>query len=638
MKPRWLQTPIAMVLAGLWAAALAFGHGSEAGLLDRFEATLTDLRVLARGVKPPPDLVTIVAIDDETVREQGSYPLPRAKLAELVDRIAQHRPKLVVVDMLLVDAGTPDGDARLADALGRTHTVIAGAAMFDQSRQTVAVAQADSPLANVPTASRFLLPLQKFADQAATGIVNVTTDPSGSPRSIPMLFRTRDAVMLSLPLRAASAAARNNPQIALNKFALAGTDVPTDIGHLLPLSFYGPHGTLRTLGAADVLNGKVTTADIEDRVVVIGVTVTGGGDFFPTPFDPMMPGVEVISTGITHLLAGDAPVRDATIRRIDAGAAIVLAMLSVGLLAWRRNMVGLLAIFTVVALWATLNATLYAHGIWMSAALPIAAAAPPVLLFGALQIWSGRRQAQLFTARSNLMRQFQAPGLRDWLLADPDFLLLPVHQNAAVVFIDLSRFTALSETHDAEAVRDVLKEFHALVDEAAADSGGVVTSFMGDGAMIVFGLPQATEADAANAAQCCVVLSRKTAEWLEALPRAMARHIGFKIGAHFGEIVASRLGGDRHMHITATGDTVNVASRLMEVAARYIASVCVSDELLRAAGPDNAMRSSGSLEGPVATGLRGRVGSLDVCLWRSDGRTHDTRASGLHALDLPSEP
>jgi len=30
--------------------------------------------------------------------------------------------------------------------------------------------------------------------------------------------------------------------------------------------------------------------------VVIGATVTGSGDVFPTPFDPVMPGVEIIAT------------------------------------------------------------------------------------------------------------------------------------------------------------------------------------------------------------------------------------------------------------------------------------------------------------------------------------------------------
>lgn len=616
MKLPAMQTPIAMLLAGLWAAGLAFGFGGDAGLLGRFESTLTDLRVLARGVQTAPDRVTIVAIDDVTVREQGSYPLPRAKLAELIDGIARHRPKLVVIDLLLVDAGPPDGDAALARALGQTHAVIAAAALFDRSRQTVA--QNDSPLAQLPTAARFLLPLPAFAAQAGVGIVNVTTDSNGIPRSIPMLFRSSDAVMVSLPLRAASAASHDDLKIAPDTFAIAGTDIATDVGHLLPLSFYGPHGSIRTISAASVLNGQTSTADIEDRVVVVGVTVTGGADFFQTPFDPLMPGVEVISTGITHLLAGDTPLRNAAVHRADAALAIVLAMLSVGLLAWRRNLVGLLAIAAVIAVWATINVIAFAHGVWMSAALPIAAAAPPLLLFGALQIWSGRRQTEDLTARSQLMRQFQAPGLRDWLLADPDFLLQPVQQQAAVVFIDLSRFTALSETLSAEAVRDVLKSFHALVDRTAMENGGVVTSFMGDGAMILFGLPKPSDIDAENASRCCVALSRRSTVWLNELPTEISSCIGFKIGAHYGEIIASRLGGDRHQHVTAIGDTVNVASRLMEVAGQHGTPVAVSDDLLQAAGRLGALRTEGMLHGPIETSLRGRVNSVSVCVWSED--------------------
>lgn len=634
MRARTYQTAIAIALAGLWAAALAFGVGGEGGLLDRFEATMTDLRVLARGVRPPPDRVTIVAIDDATAREQGSYPLSRAKLADLIDSIARHQPKLVVVDLLLVDAGPPDGDAALARALGRTNAVIAAAAIFDQPRQAVA-AQNDSPWARLPTAARFLLPLALFAAQAGVGIVNVTTDPNGVPRSIPMLFRSSDAVMVSLALRAASAASHDDPTIATNRLAIAGADIATGVGHPLPLSFYGPRGSIRTVSAGSVLDGRASPSDIEGRVVVIGVTVTGGGDFFQTPFDPVMPGVEVISTGITHLLASDTPLRNAALHRADAAIAIFLAMLSVALLAWQRNMVGLVAIAVVIAVWATINVVAFAQGVWMNAALPIAAAAPPVLLFGALQIWSGRRQAQDLTARSQLMRQFQAPGLRDWLLEDPDFLLRPVQQHAAVVFIDLSRFTALSEMLGAEAVRELLKSFHALVDTAALENGGVVTGFMGDGAMILFGLPKPSGADAGNASRCAVALSRRTDAWIMDLPTGISGSIGFKIGAHYGEIIASRLGGDSHQHITAIGDTVNVASRLMEVAAQRSVPIAASEDLLQSAGLQGTLRTEGLLGSPLQVPIRGRAGRITVCLWTDHLMPSQPSRSDITSIGAP---
>jgi adenylate cyclase len=624
MKASRLQTPLAMVLAGVWAAVLAFGHNrGDVGFLDRLEATLTDLRIQIRGVKKPPDLVTIIAIDDQVAREQGSYPLPRVTLTKLIEDIARYHPKVLALDLLLVDAGTAESDAALAQALGKVNAVIAAAAVFGESKQTVATKEA-GPLADLPVASAFLLPLKIFAEQAAVGVVNLNTDSSGVPRSMPMLMRSADRVMVSMPLRIASAASRDDAQIGEHNFSLAGSHVPTDVGHVLPMSFYGPRGTIRTISASTVLAGKLDRADIEDRVVAIGVTVTGGGDFFSTPFDPVMPGVEVVSTAITHLLAKDNLLRNASIRLFDAGLAIVLTILCIALLAWRRNAVGLIATVTVVAVWAVINTIAYAQGIWMSAALPLAAAVPPAMAFGALQIWSSRRSVQRFTARSDLLRQFQAPGLRDWLIKNPDYLVQPVHQHAAVIFIDISRFTALSETFGADVIRELLKSFHATIDEVTIAHGGVVTTFMGDGAMILFGLPTAADDDAARAVRCCIELTRSTGEWIAYLPPAIARQIGFKIGAHFGDIVASRLGGASYQHITATGDTVNVASRLMEVAAGHGAKVALSDDLLRAAGTDCAILTTGVLSGPADVQIRGRSGAISAWLWRDGPPGHVT--------------
>src|SRR5260370_27326588 len=116
-------------------------------------------------------------------------------------------------------------------------------------------------------------------------------------------------------------------------------------------------------------------------------------------------------------------------------------------------------------------------------------------------------------------------------------------------------------------MRELLKDFHAMVDKEAVSSGGMINSYLGDGAMILFGLPQAASDDAFRAVQCAKGLCVSTQRWLASLPPAVRPRLGFKVGAHFGTIGASRLGGGSYHHITATGDTVNVASRLMEGAA-----------------------------------------------------------------------
>jgi adenylate cyclase len=616
MDSRHLQTLIAVFASALWGAAVYFAHErSHLNFLDRIESAMTDLRTLARGVRMPPDFVTIVAIDDAVVKQGGSYPLARIDLARIIDAIARLEPKVIAVDLLLVDRGTNDGDEALERALTGRTSVIAAAAVFAQVTQSIA--EKDGPLSGLPKAERFLLPLQRFADHAEIGIVNVTTNRSGTPSSIPMLFRTHDRIEMSFALRVAALAIGEQPIIEPDRLVFGERSVATDIDHALPVTFYGPRRTLRTISAASVLAGEVAADAIHDRIVVVGVTVTGGGDFFPTPFDPVMPGVEVNSTAITHLLAGDGILRHHPVRLADSIIAVVLPMILVGLLAWRQSAVGLIATLVVVLTCAAANVFAFSQGIWLSAALPIAAAAPPAILFAAVQLSSGRRRAQYFATRSKLLGQFQAPDIQEWLIRDPGFLKEPIRQNAAVIFIDLSGFTSLSERLGPGPIRDLLKDFHALVDKEVVNSGGMIPSFLGDGAMILFGLPQATPEDARRAAQCATGLCASAERWLASLPESIRSRLGFKVGAHFGPIVASRLGGGSYQHITATGDTVNVANRLMEVAAGRGVELAVSDELLRAAGRNSALFDVGALTGPIETRVRGRTGSLDVWLWRS---------------------
>ena len=622
---RRVRILVALALTATWGAGIYAAHAKgHLRFLDRLEATLTDWRTQVRGVQRPPDLVTIVAIDDTVVKRGGSYPLPRADLARIVDTIVQFKPKVVAIDLLLVDRSAAIGDATLANTLATGPMVLAAAAIFPSASETVEPSS-QGPLAVLPQAERFLLPLPAFADHAEVGVVNVATGQSGSPLSVPMLFRTQDKVELSFPLRVATRALDEPLTIAPDHLMLGDRAVPTDADFALPITYYGPRRTIRTVSAQSVFDGTLDRAAIENRIVVIGASVAGGGDFYPTPFDSLMPGVEVVSTAITHLVAGDGIVRDYRVRIADALAAILLPMLLVGLLAWRRSALGIVAAAAVMIAWAGLNALAFTHGVWLNAATTLAAAVPPVAIFAGVQLWAGGRRTQYLAAKSRSLARLQAPAVQEWLARDPNFLSKPVRQNAAVVFIDLSGFTGLSEQTDPDAIQEVLKAFHALIDRTAVDCGGTVTGFLGDGAMILFGLPGAMPDDAARALKCAIDLHRGVERWIASLPPAIGDRLGFKIGAHFGEIVASRL-GESHQHITATGDTVNVGSRVMVGAVQNGARLALSDTLLVAA--DFGGAPDGILSGPLLAQVRGRSGVVTVWFWRDrDGPDQDaTRA------------
>ena len=120
MIRRHIVTSIAVAQAAIWGFGVYFEH-NRGGLrfLDRIESATIDIRTLARGKRVPPDLVTIVAIDDDVVKQRGAYPLPRIDLAKIVDTIAKLEPKVIAIDLLLIDNGAPDADEALASRFKR---------------------------------------------------------------------------------------------------------------------------------------------------------------------------------------------------------------------------------------------------------------------------------------------------------------------------------------------------------------------------------------------------------------------------------------------------------------------------------------------------------------------------------------
>jgi adenylate cyclase len=306
----------------------------------------------------------------------------------------------------------------------------------------------------------------------------VTTGQTGTPLSVPMLFRTRDKIELSFPLRVASVAVGKPLTIEPDRLQFGDRPIATASDYALPISYYGPRHTIRTVSAANLIDGQIDKEAIQGRIVVLGATATGAGDFFPTPFDSLMPGVEIISdrdhasgrrgrfgarsTGPHRRGRHDDPASDAAGR--PAGVAAKRDRSADG----HRGDAGMGG-----RQYGSPSRT--AYGSTPRRRWP--RLLPPMVLFGTLQLWSGRRSAQHLAVQNRLLEQFQTPGLQEWLTRDPDFLLAPVRQNAAVVFVDLSGFTSLSETLDPDATRGLLKEFHALVDKEVTRCGGMITSF-----------------------------------------------------------------------------------------------------------------------------------------------------------------
>jgi class 3 adenylate cyclase/tetratricopeptide (TPR) repeat protein len=128
----------------------------------------------------------------------------------------------------------------------------------------------------------------------------------------------------------------------------------------------------------------------------------------------------------------------------------------------------------------------------------------------------------------------------------------------SVLVADLVGFTAISESRDAEAVREQLTQYFGVAQEIVTRYGGSVEKFIGDAVMAVWGTPVAHEDDAERAVRAALDL-------VDAVS-----HLGLegdKLSARAGVLTgeaAVTLGASNQGMVA--GDLVNTASRLQSVA------------------------------------------------------------------------
>jgi adenylate cyclase len=596
------------LLAGLvWGGYLAVGQieAIDRGF-EHLEDLTADWRFALLGPRPVPRGVVLVAIDDDTIQAAGHYPLPRDALARIVRGLAADGPQSIAIDLLFLEATDARADTELADALRGARSVIGAVGLFGAPDR--------ASTGPVPVFDRVLWPTDGIRRAAQVGMVNVVTDRAGVVRYIPMLFQAPGAIVPSFVLAASSAALGTDPVLGGDLIRLAGRTTMTDIGYNMPIRYYGPAGTIRHFSAAQVLRGELDPNAVRGQAVVIGVTAVGSGDTFATPFDRVVPGVEIMATAITNLLAGDGLVRTTRVRWIDAAAAILLPFGVLLLLAMTQPFTATCLAVVLVAAWLAATVAAFAYGYWLSIAVPLAALTPVAVGYGLVRLVVDRSLAQRFAIEASALARFQSPRLVGPIARNPGFLDKPVRQDVAVVFLDLSGFTGVSEGLGPEWTRELLATFHALIERHVSEQDGYIVSFMGDGAMVLFGLPTPQRDDAARAVRTLMRLDDSISAWLRDLPPVARDKLGARIAGHFGPAVVSRLGSIQQQYVTASGDTVNVTSRLLEVAKERGARVIISDDLYAAAALVEKFTGREAVEiTEVAT--RGRRESLRVHVW-----------------------
>lgn len=131
-----------------------------------------------------------------------------------------------------------------------------------------------------------------------------------------------------------------------------------------------------------------------------------------------------------------------------------------------------------------------------------------------------------------------------------------------IMFCDLVGATELSTRLDPEDLREIVAAYHACIKTMAEQYDGYIAQYLGDGALLYFGYPQARDDDAVRAVRAGLAVLELTSR-LEVAGEPVHVRIGVAtgltvVGALFGEGAMQERG--------AIGETPNLAARLQSIA------------------------------------------------------------------------
>jgi len=173
----------------------------------------------------------------------------------------------------------------------------------------------------------------------------------------------------------------------------------------------------------------------------------------------------------------------------------------------------------------------------------------------------------------------------------------------------------MAETMPPEAVLLLLRRFHERMTAEIFACGGTVEKYMGDAIFAVFGVPNASDSDPANAVRCAIKMLEALDHWNIERERHGERPLAIGIGLNYGPTVLGDVGSEHSMSFTVIGDTVNTANRLQALTRTLKTPLVVGDPLVDAMREGSSETTAALLSQLKDMGeqtLRGRSGPIRI--------------------------
>jgi len=446
---RWI-----LLLGLIVSIAFSFGYIFQPVFLRFLDNKWYDTLLKSHPHGEASNLPVIVDIDEKSLAQFGQWPWPRYRVGLLLEKMKNLGALGIGLDMVFPEAdrtslgilqkdiqrdlktsvdftGLPkslmDNDKLFADTLSQGPFVLGYSFIFSEKEQKgmechlhpVNVAFIKGP--DGGGGSEFLFKAQgavcslDVLSEAVrySGFFNAIKDPDGVLRRAPLLIKHENNFYPSLAL-ATLIQAYGIKQIVLRvnsggveTIALDGTVIPVDAKGSLLIRYRGKAKSFKYVSAGDILLDLVPKEQINGKIVFLGRTAVGTGEFHAAPLDPLLPGTEVHATIIDNVTKKDFLSRPHWVPGLELLLVLGSGIFSTLLLTWAGAVWSLFILGIVgLGLWETSVWTFQTKGMVIFSLMPLITLASNFSLLTLLKYWQEEQKVKSRTKELASTQEF----------------------------------------------------------------------------------------------------------------------------------------------------------------------------------------------------------------------------------------
>lgn len=612
------ELAIGLLSTLLLVVALVSPPNPISSVLEQAEMALYDLRLrLGEGFVPAPPKnppIIIINVDEDSQLQEGRWPWSRDRIANLIRRIGEKEPALIVIDTLLsstepqsnttvcdvgtcpIDSSTTPADRLLANTIAQ-YDVVSGfvfhSGQFITGKLPDSTHKIEEGVLRIPEESSSYatsLPLLQRASKAQ-GYMNVFIGRDGIVRRYALFREYDDYLYPSLALATVQRyllEADWQPQIAQlgQKRFYAGlivgnnairTDPTGDI--LLPFQQGKP--PFQIISATDVMRNDTVLEALEGSIVLIGASSVLLGDLKSTPTQADMPGVMLHAYAVWGMLNPEILLH-------EPAWGLTLQLLLLGGL-------GIVLLFiypqcgprTLLLSGGILTILLIGFNYWawheQHIRLDLLPSLVLVLFLTALfVVFDLLRENRHRNQLQHLFGQYVPPEHIQQILAQPQTVSFEGEKREmTVLFADLHDFTSIAEQLDTHTLKQLLNHYLNLATDVIFEYNGTVDKYIGDMVMAFWNAPLREVRHAQYAVLCALGLREMLKNKADEFRQFGITPLQLGIGINTGEMNVGDMGSDHRRAYTVLGDAVNLAARIESLTRFYGVDILVTEHTAR---------------------------------------------------------